>query len=85
MANQDETVMKRTLENKDSLLFFRRKVYVIALALCLALSACATSHEDPNPPITHSERMSLQNECVKIADRSERERCLEQAAFRETH
>jgi hypothetical protein len=27
------------------------------------------------------ERMSLQNECAKIADRSEREACLERAAF----
>ncbi len=31
--------------------------------------------------MTPSDRMSLQNECAKIADRTEREACLERAAF----
>ena len=55
------------------------------LVVIFALSACATPTDDPHPPITHSERMSLQNECVRIADNSERQRCLDQAAFAEKH
>ena len=35
------------------------------------------------PPMTAAERASLHNECVQIADRSEREACLEKVAFAE--
>lgn len=60
-----------------------RVLLFIIPALCLG--SCATSNDDPNPPITPSERMSLQNECVQIAGNRERERCLENAAFAEKH
>jgi hypothetical protein len=53
----------------------------LAVLAVLALAGCSTPPENPNPPMTPSDRMSLQNECAKIADRSEREACLERAAF----
>ena len=49
-------------------------------ALCL-LVACAAGPGPSAPPPTPAERASLQNECVKIADRSERQACLERAAL----
>lgn len=45
------------------------------------LAACTTTPDDPHPTPTPAERASLQNECVKIADRSEREACLDRVAF----
>ncbi len=53
----------------------------LAVIVALALAGCSAPPEDPNPPMTPSDRMSLQNECAKIADRSERDACLERAAF----
>lgn len=50
----------------------------------LLLAGCQATGDTPNPPMSHSDRMSLQNECAKMADRSEREACLERAAFDET-
>ena len=62
---------------------FRVQTVLLAASLLL-LTGCA-SDADPRPDITHSERMSLQNECTKIADRSERERCIERASFDRGH
>lgn len=55
--------------------------FVAALSLAGLLAACSAPPDDPNPPLTAAERASLQNECAKIADRSEREDCLQRAAF----
>lgn len=47
---------------------------ITAVLLSAVVLACSTTRpEDPQP--------GLQAECVKIADRSERERCLDEAAF----
>lgn len=54
-----------------------KTAWLLPALLCLA--ACATSN-DPHREMTHAERMSLQNDCTRIADRSERQRCLDQAA-----
>lgn len=51
--------------------------------LSLGLGACATSTDDPNPAITPAERASLQGECVQMADRSQRQACLDKVAFAE--
>ena len=58
-----------------------RRLYV-AIAL-LALAACAAGPDEPNPPITQAQRASLQNECVQIADNSQRDTCLAKSAFAE--
>lgn len=47
------------------------------LALCclaLSLSACQSSPQETGS-------MTIQNECVQIAERMARERCIEEAAF----
>lgn len=56
---------------------------LVTCALSCALAACATGPDEPNPPITQAERASLQNECVQIADNSQRDACLAKAAFAE--
>ena len=52
---------------------------LIPLMCALALGACAhdAGRRSPDP----TPQAGLQNECVKIADRSERERCLQEAQF----
>ena len=49
----------------------------------LLMTGCQTTDQPSNPPMTQSDRMSLQSECAKMADRSEREACLERATFDE--
>lgn len=53
----------------------------VTAAFTLLLSACASSPDEGQATISGSERASLQGECVKIADRTERTACLERAAF----
>ena len=61
------------------------RIQTVSLTASLLLLAGCASDADPRPDITPAEWMSLQNECTKIADRSERERCIERAAFDRSH
>ena len=59
-------------------------VWRIVAPAAVLIAGCAGTDESPNPPMTPSDRASLQNECAQIADRSERDACIERAAFSET-
>lgn len=50
-------------------------VCLFVAGLLLGATGCATVDEPQGP------QMQVQNECVQIADRTERQRCLDEAAF----